>query len=374
MRKTVLLDLEHLKDLNCGLGQVSYQLAKRLDGYDDGEIKIHFLVPNTFRSVFKSETEPVSWQRRHFPFCCKKYDLWHAIHQHSSYFPSRLHRTPYLLTIHDLNFLGEKRPPKARRRLKRLQRKVSRASAITVISKFTEDVVRKHLHLRGLWNREIPVFTIYQGVDLPVYSMGQPPFPISGKFFFAIGSVEKKKNFIALVDFMKQMPNDQLVIAGNKNTAYAKEVQDRIQTLGLANRVFLPGIIGEEEKAWLYQHCEAFLFPSKYEGFGMPVIEAMGFGKPVFLSTWSSLPEIGGHYAYYWKDFDPERMREVFLTKMAEYKSNPTFPEKLKEYAKSYNWDKTVAEYIKVYRHLLGLTVPNPANSSGEIILRNTKK
>jgi glycosyltransferase involved in cell wall biosynthesis len=355
MKKTVLLDLGKLKDLHCGLGQVSLQLGKRVDCYDDGEIKINFLVPKNFRTAFQSESEPLSLRRRYLPFSCQRYDLWHAIHQDSAYFPSSSD-TPYVLTIQDLNFLEEKSQQKAKRRLQRLQKKVSRASAITVTSKFTEGIVRKHIHLTGTDHKAIPIFTVYQGVNLPVATEEKAPLPLSGSFLFAIGTILEKKNFMVLADFMRMLPDYQLVIAGKKESDYARSIQKRVQTLGLQNRIFFPGTISEGEKGWFYQHCDAFVFPSKYEGFGMPILEAMGFGKPVFLSTYSSLPEIGGEHAYYWKDFTPESMRDVFITKMAEFQTNPNLPERLKQYAQSYNWDRTAKEYINIYRHILGLS------------------
>ncbi len=355
MKKTVLLDLGKLKDLYCGLGQVSYQLGKKLDGYDDGNIEINFLLPQNFSRVFKAESEPLSLRRRYFPFMCKKYDLWHAIHQDSAYFPAS-RSTPYVLTIHDLNFLEEKREGKARKRLKKLQQKVSRASALTVISKFTEEIVRKNLNLkRG--NEEIPVFTVYQGVDLSEGPQKRINFPLSDKFLFSMGTILDKKNFAVLLDFMECLPDYQLVIAGRKDSEYARMIEKKVEALGLRGRVILPGTVSEEEKRWLYCHCEAFVFPSKYEGFGMPVLEAMRFGKPVFLSTYSSLPEIGGDYAYYWKDFSPEIMKKVFLTKMAEFRANPNLSNKIKEYAECFNWESTVVAYLRIYKKILAGTL-----------------
>ncbi|MDR1503135.1 MAG: glycosyltransferase [Prevotella sp.] len=75
--------------------------------------------------------------------------------------------------------------------------------------------------------------------------------------------------------------------------------------------VFLSGVIDAPEKVWMYRNCEAFLFPSKFEGFGLPLIEAMLFGKPVFSSRYTSLPEVGNKYAFFWDNFDAKHMKEV---------------------------------------------------------------
>ncbi len=352
LKKTVLLDLGKLKYLYNGLGQVSYQLGKKLGKYNAPEIDFYYLLPKRFDTVFfnVADRETISLRRRYFPFTCRRYDLWHSTHQDSAYFPSDS-QTPYLLTIHDLNFLEEKKERKAMKRLRSLQKKVSRASAITVISKSTEKIVKDNLDLRN-----IPVHLIYQGVKISRGNEKKPGFAPSKKFLFSIGVILEKKNFIVLLDFMKLLPEYKLVIAGKNTTEYAKLIEKKIQKLNLADSIIMPGIISDQEKTWLYQNCEAFVYPSKYEGFGMPIIEAMNFGKPVFLSTYSCLPEIGSTYAYYWNDFDPKKMSDYFLDNIFKFQKKPELSENMKIYAQSFNWDNTVNAYIKVYKKLLGLS------------------
>ena len=352
MKKTVLLDLGKLKYLYDGLGQVSYQLGKNLGEYTTPEIDFYYLLPKRCDTIFShvAHFEIVSLRRRYFPFTCKKYDLWHSIHQDSAYFPSDT-QTPYLLTIHDLNFLKEKKEKKAIKRLRSLQKKIFKASAITVISKSTEKIVKDNLDLRN-----IPVHLIYQGVEISTGKEKKPAFAPSGKFLFSIGVILEKKNFIVLLDFMKILPDYKLVIAGKNTTEYAKLIEKKIRKLNLKDRIIMPGIVSDQEKNWLYENCEAFVYPSKYEGFGMPIIEAMNFGKPVFLSTYSCLPEIGSTYAYYWNNFDPKKMRHYFLDKIFEFQKKPELSVSMKHYAQSFNWDNTVTAYIKLYKKLLGLS------------------
>jgi glycosyltransferase involved in cell wall biosynthesis len=98
-----------------------------------------------------------------------------------------------------------------------------------------------------------------------------------------------------------------------------KEVMEAAKKFGVEDRVKLIGPATEEEKYWYYKNCEAFLFPSYAEGFGLPVIEAMYHGKPVFISDKTSLPEVGGDAAYYFRNFEPEYMQEVFKEGMRDY-------------------------------------------------------
>ncbi|HEY9046964.1 MAG TPA: glycosyltransferase, partial [Ohtaekwangia sp.] len=93
------------------------------------------------------------------------------------------------------------------------------------------------------------------------------------------------------------------------------------------------------------------IFPSLAEGFGLPVLEAMYYGKPVFLSKLTSLPEVGGEHAYYFDNFSPEHMREVFVKGMHHYET--THPEAMiKAWALRFSWDNTAKEYLSLYREL----------------------
>jgi len=106
------------------------------------------------------------------------------------------------------------------------------------------------------------------------------------------------------------------------------------------------------EKSWYYKNCLAFVFPSIGEGFGLPVLEAMYFGKPVFLSSATSLPEVGGKVAYYFDNFEPPQMKNVFEKGMQHY--NSEHPEQaIIERAKNFSWEKAADEYLDVYRKFL---------------------
>jgi glycosyltransferase involved in cell wall biosynthesis len=109
--------------------------------------------------------------------------------------------------------------------------------------------------------------------------------------------------------------------------------------------------VTEEDKYWYYKNCTAFTFPSLAEGFGLPVVEAMYFGKPLFLSSHTCLPEIGGDLAYYFdRDFDPEDMRAVFENGMNRY--NQELGIRLRQRACDFSWEKCAASYLKIYREL----------------------
>ena len=94
-----------------------------------------------------------------------------------------------------------------------------------------------------------------------------------------------------------------------------------------------------------------FVFPSLSEGFGLPLVEAMHFGKPVFISNATSLPEIGGDAAYIFPDFDPANMQAVFAEGMKDFKENNR-EEKVMARAALFNWDEAAQTYLNIYQQL----------------------
>ena len=349
--KHVLIDLDRLKNINTGLGQVALFFGKKLSEIDDKEIKFTFLVPKKYKGYFgnKVNYETVSLKRRWFPFLCKSFDLWYALHQDSAYFPSNKN-TPYILTIHDLNFLSEKSFRKAKKRLKKLQKKVNRATHITVISEFTKKEVSENLQVSG---KNIQV--IYNGVEIKKFpDTEKPSYVPEGDILLSLGVVKEKKNTAVLIPFIEKLPEKyKLIIAGNKSSDYADKIAFEIKKRALKNRVRMPGEISNKDKYWLLKNCKAVLFPSKHEGMGIPPIEAMRFGKPVFASEYSSIPEICEDKAYYLKNFNPAYMSRFFLEKINEFYADKTKPEILKKHSEKFLWEKNSAEYLKLFKAIL---------------------
>jgi len=347
----ILIDLDRLKDVNNGLGQVALHFGNAVSRIVDDELEFTFLVPPAWQGSFGNAVkyEMVSLRRRFLPFLYPEYDLWYTIHQDSPYLPSN-NETPFVLTINDLNFLREKSAAKAQARLIRLQGKVARAQFLTVISKYTETVVRENLRVDA-----IPIQVIYCGVDVVGYPHArQPQYVPKGDILFSIGVVRPKKNYGVLIDFMKALPSHfALVIAGDKSGAYAAELEDRVINAGLQGRVVLPGPISDEDKYWLFAHCRAVLFPSLLEGMGIPPIEAMRFGKPVFASASSSIPEVCEDKAYYWDSFNPECMSAFFLKRMDEFYADDTRAVLCREHSHRYNWDANAKEYVALFKSIL---------------------
>lgn len=353
MKKQLLVDLSSLKNIYSGLGQVALSYGDYFkNNYNPktAPYTLTLLLPKKFFGVFGEDLKYISSTnllRKHCRWLFPKFDLWHSIHQLSRFRPV-YSTTKYILTIHDLNHFYEKTGRSKTRRHKKIQRKISQADEIVCISKFTKWDVENKLELKG--KRCKVIYNMVRSLDDKVAV--KPDFHVQEPFFFTIGKIIQKKNFHVLLDLMKLIPDKHLYIVGKganrKDNTYAMEIKRKIQEENISN-VTLQGPVSHEEKVWMYQHCLAFFFPSLLEGFGLPVIEAMQFGKPVFSSQETSLKEIGGEYAYFWKNFDPLEMNKLVEDNLEGFYSRKELAEKEKEYASSFSYEKHFEEYEKIY-------------------------
>lgn len=352
---SLFVDAERLRDLNSGLGQVCLHLGRALVEHRPAGWNITFLVPKGRSGVFGDGVHYVeaSWLRK--LWLPGQYNAWHCLHQDSVYLP-RAGQGRLVLTIYDLNFL--ERPDysaaKKARRLAGLQRRVDRASLLTAGSGYTADVVRQHLRVPAT----LPLRVVHTGVafgadDLPA-DQPQPAF-LAGSdapYFLFVGVIHPKKNVHTLLPLLEAFPDYRLVVAGPNGHAYAGHIREQAGRLGVADRLLMPGAVDEQTKLWLYAHCDAFLFPSLAEGFGLPVAEAMTFGKPIFISRLTSLPEIGGPEAYYFDTFEPEDMAKILHDGLHDFAVNPLRSERLRRQAARFTWPSVAREYWTLYQEL----------------------
>lgn len=368
---TVVIDVERLKNIHCGLGQFSLHLSRAILDAAGPDFKPMMLLRPEQQAYYADRSTRFvnvsTWRRTPLapltrsllrPISSREScDLWHATHQDVKCLPLD-DRTPLLLTIHDLNVLREKKPATIRRRLKALQGKVDRATALTTATQFAADEIRQHL---DVGDKEIAIIGHGVCIEPATNRLSRPTFLPPGEFLFTIGDITPKKNFHVLVDFLKHLvetakSNSRLVIAGVNESDYASAIQRAAQAAGMADRIILPGAVSDDDGSWLYDNCEAFLFPSLSEGFGLPVIEAMSCGYPVFLSRATSLPEVGGPLAFYWDDFSPDSMAQVFDAGMSIFRHDSQYQQKLRQHASQFTWKRSAEAYLSLYGRILEIT------------------
>lgn len=363
---TLFIDAERLRNLNSGLGQVCLHLGHELIRQQPAGWKLTFLVPKGQTGVFGGSVDYVEASLLRKLWIPGQYDVWHCLHQDSSYL-ARAGQGKLMLTIYDLNFLerADYSDAKKKRKLATLQRKISRASLLTAGSGYTARTVREHLSIPE--PLQFPV--VYTGVavdpakapaelppDSPLRS-GLADSSVQSRFselpfLLFVGVIHPKKNVHTLLPLLEAFPDYRLVLAGPDGHPYAQHVREQAQKLGVVDRLLMPGAVDEQTKLWLYAHCEAFLFPSLSEGFGLPVAEAMTFGKPVFISNLTSLPEVGGKEAYYFEDFEPENMAKTLHDGLHDFGQNSLRQERMRKRAAGFSWPDVAGEYWKLYRAL----------------------
>ena len=157
------------------------------------------------------------------------------------------------------------------------------------------------------------------------------------------------KNPQAIIELARIWPQMQFVLCGPPSDD-AKRLRSTVQ---LPNLQFHLGIT-DAHKAWAYAHCAGFLFPSLAEGFGLPPIEAMHFGKPVFLARRTCLPEIGGSAADYFDSFEPQAMQQVVQQGLLRSLQTGRALA-VQQHAAQFDWDRAASAYLALYRRLLKL-------------------
>jgi len=336
--------MEKLKRPNSGLGQFCAHLGTSIE--NNTKEDIGFYIDEDHLDFFRSKNT-ILWRRSHQYFGVPvKADIWHCMHQEAKYFPKDK-STKILLTIHDLNFLDKYSDAKKARKLANLQSLVNKANAIAYISEFTKRVAEQHLTIPN-----IPQKVIYNGVSISDIAPVKPSFVTTNEpFIFSIGIVGEKKNFHVLVEAMSKLPRLKLFICGNDSSKYASRIKELILEFNLSDRVIVSGEISEAEKNWMFENCEAFVFPSLSEGFGLPVVEAMHYGKPVVLSRLTSLPEIGGDVAVYLDDFSSDEI--VKKVNFAIGEKSLENKKALQNRASIFSWQKAAEQYLELYQIIL---------------------
>jgi glycosyltransferase involved in cell wall biosynthesis len=336
-------ELDHFHD---GLGeyarQFGLQMAERAPALArEHGVRVHFHLPERWHGHFGDTVSylPVTGHQRHWHAPGLRFDVWHNLHQLIRQRPP-LGTRHCITTLHDLNMVYAKRGFSRWRALRRQVRLLRRADEIVCISDYVLQDLRRLTPLRT------PAMRIYNGVQrldaVPQEALDLP----DGGYLFHIGRMTPNKNVGCLIDLAAAWPEQLFVFVGPR-TGYTEGHQSQAQARSLSNVRFFFNV-SEGQKAWLYAHSEGLLFPSITEGFGLPPIEAMLFGKPVYLSRGTSLPEIGGPVAQFFDAFDPAAMRDV-ITRGRVQAAAPDFAQRTQDWAAQFNWTTCVDAYVQRY-------------------------
>ena len=350
----IFLESHNINNKAGGLGTFNYQLIKALSKLDLKSIAITLNAkhPEHLKEEFGKTFQYAKYKSlERYPLFRKKtkYDVWHSLNQNTKVEPF-FKPNKYILTIHDVNFVEEIASDMNHEVNKRFIAKLNRADVITYISEFAKQQTHEYFDVPN-----VPEHIIYNGNPSETIlenNTFQPDFELKQPFFYSIGDFIPRKNFLSLVKMMANIDEYLLILSGNNDKEYGREIEKYIKENNLENRVILTGKVSEEAKQFYLKNCTAFLFPSIREGFGLPPIEAMQFDKPVFLSTLTSLPEIGGDAAFYWENFDPIYMKEFLYSNLETFSKNREFyVDKIRQRAHFFSWEKAAKLYLELYNN-----------------------
>ncbi len=276
-----------------------------------------------------------------------EFDVLHLTDQTCRLRPNRVNAKK-IMTIHDMNKVHLKfsKPHRIKVYVEKLRKKMAQCDRIVAISGFVANDVKHYFP-----EVEHKLSVIHNGAEKLVVPEGHKPVLVPQKpYLFTIGLMSVQKGFHLLPALLKDNDFD-LVISGIE-TPHKQRIIEEAEKYNCLNRVHITGPVSDDDKAWYYKNCSAFVFPSIAEGFGLPVIEAMYFGKPVFLSKFTSLPEIGGDAAYYFDNFEPEHMQRVFSEGMKDFAARDRAGEMVAR-AETFSWDICARQYLELYNECL---------------------
>lgn len=230
------------------------------------------------------------------------------------------------------------------------------ASKIITVSNFSKDKLAE-FNL----NNPSKIAVVHNGYNKYLYKRINNPesinqildiYGIDMPYIFYVGRIEKKKNIPRLIEafalFKEDNPGSQhkLILAGNASFGY-DETTYLIREYCLNDEVFMPGWIEERDLPHIYNAAELFIFPSNYEGFGIPLLQAMACGVPIAASNCSSIPEVAGDAAIYFDPSDPISICESINKILTDKSLSSKLIENGLERIKKFSWETTARQTLQ---------------------------
>ncbi len=260
-------------------------------------------------------------------------------------------RKKLVMTLHDVAFVTQKESFSAffryyYRMLVPLNIKRSER-IITVSQASKQDIEKYYPFAKG------KIEVIYLGVDKNFRQMQIQ----KKKQILYVGSMNERKNFVGIIKAFKLLDKSdyQLVIIGNfyANFDLSEDAKEVLQSALESEKISFKSNVTNEELIRLYNESELFVFPSFYEGFGLPVLEAMACGTPIITSNLSSLPEVGGDAALYCDPYDVGDIKEKMEMVLNNKELQKEMIEKGLARVKQFSWEKAAKEHLKIFDEVL---------------------
>jgi len=371
-RKSVRIGINTSKacDVHTGVGRYTFNLRKsilKMNGkYDchfyepgnagnasmaDGlEVQSNKPVPSIHNNVLR-----ILWEQIMLPIYSRKdsLDLFHYTDHALSLFQSaRL----VIITVHDIAYI---RFPnlmnKSRQNYKKRILRISIENADTIVA---DSLSTKRDIVEYYGTNEEKIRVVHLGVESrfrPISNVEEYRLKnkLPSKMILNVGTLEPRKNVVSLIKAFEKLKQKgckdyKLVIAGEKGWLY-KQIFKEVEHSDLKNEIMFLGVVKDEDLPMLYNCADIFVYPSLYEGFGLPPLEAMACGIPVITSNTSSLPEVIGDAGLMVDPTDVTSLCENMYNLLKDRKLWYHMSSKGLERSKLFSWDNTAKQILKIY-------------------------
>lgn len=309
---------------------------------------------------------------------------WHLSHRlaaepadllHVQYTAPLFGKTPVVATVHDVSFIEHPEYFTAWRRLQlrmNVARTVALASRIITVSEFSRDAILRAYpvspeKVRVVPNAATPEFRVVSRGRAAQAVRHQ--FAIDAPFIFSVGDLQPRKNHIGLITAFTSLVSNHpelkhhLVITGQK-TWFTSKVMAAAQASGLASRIHFTGFVSDADLVNLYNAADCFVFPSFYEGFGLPILEAMACGRAVACSGTSAMPEVAEGAGLLFDPRNPASIARAMADVLLDSELRQRLEARGLQRAAHFSWRKSAEATLDVYRDALGC-VPELSASAG---------
>ena len=326
-------------------------------------------------TCFQGQQLPENWHIVNTPWAIDKQKLWFLfelpklikelkldVFWGPNYsLPQKVSDVCYCLSVHDLAIFKFKHVGQWKNAIKIklfLRRDIGHAKKVFAISESTK---RDLMSMFGVPSEKIHVTYLSGGDERKQTKQKEgmsdirPEIRRLEALFLFVGTIEPRKNILTIIkgyeQYCKNCKEDEkpipLVLAGARGWN-CDEIYRAAEQSPFRDRILMPGYISDDEKEMLFQKAKAFLYPSLYEGFGIPVLEAFSRGVPVVTANNSSLPEVGGDAAFYMDTFDTEKLA-AYLKELSalEEQSLKTLQERMKQQAAKFSWERCAEETLR---------------------------
>lgn len=363
-----------------GIGIYTYELTKRLQQYKD--IEFNGQIFNFInRNDISKDLEGIEIEKKVcslFPYGVYR-RIWHYVpikynwlfndnadiyHFFNFIVPPRI-KGKVITTIHDMTY--ELYPETMdKRNLKRIKDdikySVDRADKIITVSESSKNDIIKFLNID-----ESKIEIVYNGVDYDKFNKSYTEdiklrvikkYNLPQDYILYMGTLEPRKNIdsiiegFALLKEQKRFDNMKLVIAGKKGWLF-ENIFDLVNKLGLKNQVIFTDYVDEIDKPIIYNMAKLFVFPSLYEGFGIPVLEAMASSVPVITSNVSSLPEVAGDAAILVEPKDIESIAKNMIKVLSDKDLKNELVRKGHIQAQKFTWEASAEKLYNIYKEVM---------------------